>query len=75
MTRLAFSAPAITVNQGSVNIAALNGNSLGTEFYWAVNGSATWHPEALPGLAPSQDTHTASHPARHRRGLAARPVS
>jgi hypothetical protein len=54
------SAPAITVNQGSVNIAALNGNGLGTEFYWAVNGSATWHPEALPGFdagAPAITTY------------------
>ena len=44
------SAPAMTVNQGSVNIAALNSGGLGTEFYWAVNGSPTWHPEPLPGF-------------------------
>jgi hypothetical protein len=40
----------MTVNQGSVNIAALRAGGLGTEFYWAVNGSTTWHPELLPGF-------------------------
>jgi hypothetical protein len=42
--------PAITVNYGSVNVAAVNANTSSMTFYWAVNGSTTWHPEPLPGL-------------------------
>src|SRR5271156_5602660 len=38
-----FSAPSMTVNGNAVNIAAAG--SLGRlEFYWAVNGTPTWHP-------------------------------
>jgi len=60
ITGTTASAPAITVNQGSINIVALNGNSLGTEFCWAANGSTTWHPDALPGFdtgAPAITTY------------------
>ncbi|MGH3186617.1 MAG: hypothetical protein ACRDOL_05010 [Streptosporangiaceae bacterium] len=49
------SAPAITANDGSVNIVA-QGSDIQPEFYWAQNGTATWHPETLPG---SDDTTSA----------------
>ena len=53
-------APAITVNNGSVNVAAVNANIVSTMFYWALNGTATWHPERLPGFtggAPAITTY------------------
>jgi hypothetical protein len=51
--------PAITVNAGSVNVAAVNANTSAMMFYWALNSTTTWHPEQLPGLtggAPSITT-------------------
>jgi hypothetical protein len=45
------SAPAITVNAGSVNVVALGPTASGSLFYWAKNGSTVWHQDpALPGL-------------------------
>jgi hypothetical protein len=43
-----YSPPAITANDGSVNVVA-QGPQLDPQFYWAVNGTANWHPETLPG--------------------------
>lgn len=43
--------PAITVNYGSVNVAAVNANTSAMTFYWALNNTTTWHPEQLPGRA------------------------
>ncbi|MGI9006618.1 MAG: hypothetical protein ACR2FU_10545 [Streptosporangiaceae bacterium] len=42
--------PAITANNGSVNVVALGPNAFGTLFYWAQNCTTTWHLETLPGL-------------------------
>jgi hypothetical protein len=40
------SAPSMTTNGNSVNIAAVGaGNSL--RFFWALNGTSTWHPETV----------------------------
>jgi hypothetical protein len=40
----------MTTDGSDVNIAAAGSNS-SLDFYWATNGSATWHPEqvAPPG--------------------------
>jgi hypothetical protein len=38
------------VNGNSVNISAV-GPKNRLQFYWAVNGSATWHPETVAGVA------------------------
>ena len=43
-----YSAPAIVANDGSVNVVA-QGPQLDPQFYWAVDGTANWHPESLPG--------------------------
>jgi hypothetical protein len=41
-------APSMTGNHGAVNIAVPGpGNSL--RFYWATNGSPTWHGEKVAG--------------------------
>jgi hypothetical protein len=45
------SPPAITANDGSVNVVAHRGIWQGMEFYWAVNGTTTWHAERLPGTS------------------------
>jgi len=38
----------MTVNGNAVNIAAAG--SLGRlKFYWAINGTSTWHPETVAG--------------------------
>jgi hypothetical protein len=55
-------APAVTVtvNNGSVNVAAVNANTVTTMSYWALNGTTTWHPERLPGFtagAPAITTY------------------
>jgi len=43
-----FSAPSMTVNDNAVNISAVGaGNRL--KFYWAINGTPTWHPETVAG--------------------------
>jgi hypothetical protein len=36
----------MTTDGNSVNIAA-EGASQRLDFYWAVNGSSTWHPEQV----------------------------
>jgi hypothetical protein len=41
--------PAITTNDGSVNLVANIGMLNGLAFYCAVNGTATWHLETLAG--------------------------
>ena len=43
-------APSMTNDGNDVNIAAEGANG-GLDFYWAVNGTATWNPEqvAPPG--------------------------
>jgi hypothetical protein len=47
---LAATGPSMTVNHGIVNIVRQGtGNSL--LFYWAVNGTTTWHPETVAGPA------------------------
>jgi hypothetical protein len=38
------------VDNGSVNVAAVDENIVATMFYWALNGTANWHPERLPGI-------------------------
>jgi hypothetical protein len=38
----------MTVNGNSVNIAAA-GSLARLKFYWAVNGTSTWHPETVAG--------------------------
>ena len=44
-----YSAPSMTTDGNGVNIAAVGaGNRL--RFFWAVNGTSTWHPETV---APS----------------------
>jgi hypothetical protein len=43
-----YSAPSMTVNGNSVNISAV-GAANRLKFYWAVNGTATWHPETVAG--------------------------
>jgi len=45
---LAASGPSMTVNNGSVNMA-IQGPRESLRFYWAVNGTATWHPETVAG--------------------------
>jgi hypothetical protein len=39
----------MTVNGNSVNISAM-GPKDRLRFYWAVNGTATWHPETVAGV-------------------------
>jgi hypothetical protein len=45
---LAATGPSMTANNGSVNIA-IQGPSTSLRFYWAVNGTTTWHPETVAG--------------------------
>jgi hypothetical protein len=47
---MANTAPSMITNGNDVNITASGFNG-GLDFYWAVNGSATWNPEqvAPPG--------------------------
>jgi len=45
---LAATGPAMTVNHGSVNIA-VQGPHDSLRFYWAVNGTSTWHAETVAG--------------------------
>ncbi len=46
---LAATGPSMTVNHNSVNIAIQGpGNRL--KFYWADNGTTTWHPETVAGV-------------------------
>lgn len=45
---LAATGPSMTVNHGDVNIA-VPGPRSSLRFYWAVNGSATWHTETVAG--------------------------
>ena len=40
----------MTANIGSVNIA-IQGLGHSLRFYWAVNGTTTWHPETVAGHA------------------------
>ena len=50
---LAATGPAMTVNHGSVNIAVQGPND-SLLFYWAVNGTSTWHAETV--AAPAAPT-------------------
>jgi hypothetical protein len=51
---LAVSTPSMTANHGAVNIAFLGPhNSL--LFYWAANGSSTWHTETVAGPGSTFD--------------------
>ena len=43
-----FSAPSMTVNGNGVNISAVGARNR-LKFYWAINGTATWHPETVAG--------------------------
>ena len=43
---MASTGPSMTVNGNSVNIA-IQGPHNSLKFYWAVNGTATWHPETV----------------------------
>jgi hypothetical protein len=43
----------MTVNHNSVNISAV-GPKNRLKFYWAVNGTATWHPETVAGIGSVQ---------------------
>jgi hypothetical protein len=45
---LAATGPSMTVNHGSVNIA-VQGPHHSLRFYWAVNGTSTWHAETVAG--------------------------
>ena len=45
---LAATPPSMTVNGNSVNIA-IQGPNHSLKFYWAVNGTATWHAETVAG--------------------------
>ena len=63
------SAPAITANDGSVNVAACSPGASGLGFYWAVNGTAAWHQEILPGPCSAS---AAGHHDRHGRGTCCR---
>jgi hypothetical protein len=46
---LAATGPSMTVNNGSVNIAAQGAND-SLLFYWAINGVAGWHAETVADL-------------------------
>ena len=50
---LAATGPSMTVNHNSVNISAVGARSR-LRFYWAVNGTATWHPETVAGIGSVQ---------------------
>jgi hypothetical protein len=45
---LAATGPSMTANHGSVNIA-VPGPNHSLRFYWAVNGTSTWHAETVAG--------------------------
>ena len=52
-----YSAPSVAANGGGVNIVTEGpGNSL--EFYWAMNGTSTWHPETVAGAATTYSAPT-----------------
>jgi hypothetical protein len=38
----------MTVNGNAVNISTV-GTSSQLKFFWAINGTATWHPETVAG--------------------------
>jgi hypothetical protein len=40
----------VTANGNSANISAVGAHSR-LKFYWAVNGTTTWHPETVASLA------------------------
>jgi len=42
----AATGPSMTANGNSANISAV-GRHNSLKFYWAVNGTATWHPETV----------------------------
>ena len=44
----AATGPSMTANHGSVNIA-VPGPNHSLRFYWAVNGTSTWHAETVAG--------------------------
>ena len=50
---MAATGPSMTVNHNSVNIA-IQGPNNSLKFYWAVNGTATWHPETVAGVGSVQ---------------------
>ena len=43
---MASTAPSMTTDGNDVNITA-EGASHSLDFYWAVNGTTTWHPEQV----------------------------
>ncbi len=45
---MAGTPPSMTANHGSVNIA-IQGPNNSLKFYWAVNGTTTWHAETVAG--------------------------
>jgi len=45
---LAAPGPSVTANNGSANIA-VQGPHNSLRFYWAVNGTSTWHPDTVAG--------------------------
>jgi hypothetical protein len=45
-TGTTYSAPSMTTDGNNVNITA-TGTGQSLWFYWAVNGSSTWHPEQV----------------------------
>ena len=59
---MAATGPSMTVNGNSVNIA-IQGPHNSLKFYWAVNGTATWHAETIagPGTTLSAPSMTVNH--------------
>jgi hypothetical protein len=55
---LAATGPSMTANHGSVNIA-VPGPNHSLRFYWAVNGTTTWHPETVAGPGSVRQSETA----------------
>jgi hypothetical protein len=53
---MASTPPSMTANHGSVNIA-IQGPKNSLKFYWAVNGTPTWHAETVAG---ANTTYTAT---------------
>ena len=68
---LAATGPSMTVNHNSVNIA-VQGPSNRLKFYWAVNGTTTWHPETVAGgqqhLLGAVDDRRRQHREHRRHG-------
>ena len=50
---MAATGPSMTVNHNSVNISVV-GAANRLRFFWAVNGTATWHPETVAGIGSVQ---------------------